>query len=271
MSLPVRKHGEVIPLEQRQLISKRYQTITKVINKEFWGTSSSTENSYYVGSYGRGTAIDDSDIDILVILPQTEYERFDMAKGNGQSRLLQSVKSAIDVTYPNTDVKADGQVVVLNFSDEMKIEVLPSFEKSYPWGLEFNYPDANMGGNWKSTNPFAEQKAMQDKNKSSNGLLFDTCKHIRRIHLDNFKSYHLSGIVIDSFVYEAMNQWRWTPPGQNPTPSEVKYEQVLLNYYNQITWNGVLDMKIQAPGSGMNIDSSDSYECLGKILKKMAE
>lgn len=77
MSLPVRKHGKVIPLEQRQLISKRYQTITKVINKEFWGTSSSTENSYYVGSYGRGTAIDDSDIDILVILPQTEYERFD--------------------------------------------------------------------------------------------------------------------------------------------------------------------------------------------------
>lgn len=271
MSLPVKQHGEIIPLERRQLISKRYQTITKVINREFWDTSSSTDNSCYVGSYGRGTAIDDSDIDILVILPQAEYERFDMAKGNGQSRLLHSVKNAIDQTYPNTDVKADGQVVVLKFSDGMKIEVLPSFEKSYPWGIEFDYPDTNMGGNWKSTNPVAEQKAMQDKNKSSNGLLFDTCKHIRRIHLDNFKSYRLSGIVIDSFVYEAMNQWRWPPPGQNSTPSEVKYEQVLLDYYNQITWNGLIDMQIQAPGSGMNIDSSDCYECLGKILKKMVE
>ena len=36
-------------------------------------------------------------------------------------------------------------------------------------------------------------------------------------------------------------------------------------------WNGLIDMQIQAPGSDMNIDSSDCYECLGKILKKMVE
>ena len=32
-----------------------------------------------------------------------------------------------------------------------------------------------------STDPKAEQNAMQEKNRSSNGLLFDTCKHIRYI------------------------------------------------------------------------------------------
>lgn len=61
---------------------------------------SETLHSLYVGSYGRGTAIDDSDIDILIELPEVEYNRFDAVWGNGQSRLLQAVRSAILESYP---------------------------------------------------------------------------------------------------------------------------------------------------------------------------
>lgn len=269
----VKKHGEIIPANIRATISSRYCTITQAINKEFWERNSETEHSYYVGSYGRGTAIDDSDVDLMVVLPKEEYERFDRLNGNGQSSLLQSVKGPIDESYPRTDVRADGQVVVLEFSDGMKIEVLPAFDETSWYGIEtiYTYPDSNMGGHWESTNPLAEQKAMQEKNLSSNGLLFDTCKHIRRLHLESFKSYHLSGILIDSFVYEAMKAWRWTPPEQTPNPSAVSYEQTLLDYYNMITCNGLINMEIQAPGSGMTISASDDSKCLGKILKAMVE
>lgn len=48
-----------------------------------------------MGSYGRRTAINTSDLDILVLLPESEYSQFDSLKGNGQSRLLQAVKCAI--------------------------------------------------------------------------------------------------------------------------------------------------------------------------------
>ena len=65
----VRQRGEIIPREQRDTVSQRYKRITKAINLEFWGSNSETEHSFYVGSYGRGTAIDTSDIDILVELP----------------------------------------------------------------------------------------------------------------------------------------------------------------------------------------------------------
>ena len=109
----VKRNGERISQDQRDLISKRYNRITKAVNSEFWGIDSETAHSRYVGSYGRGTAIDTSDIDILVELPREEYERYDAHKGNGQSRLLQAVKSAILTTYPNSDVRADGQVVVI--------------------------------------------------------------------------------------------------------------------------------------------------------------
>ena len=78
------------------------------------------EHSIYVGSYGRGTAINTSDLDVLIQLPDSEYERFSSMYGNGQSRLLQAVKNAILDTYPNTDIKGDGQVVVVSFVDCMK-------------------------------------------------------------------------------------------------------------------------------------------------------
>lgn len=86
-----------------------------------------------------------------------------------------------------------------------------------------------MGGNWRSTNPKAEQDAMRDKNKSSNGLLFDTCKHMRYIRDNYFKSYHLSGIVIDSFVYAAIKNWRWTTPEESSSAAEPgEYEKLLM-------------------------------------------
>ena len=202
MSYHVLKHGEIIPMDTRTTISARYKTITKAVNREFWNSISETAHSLYVGSYGRGTAIGTSDIDILFELPRSEYDRYDIYKGNGQSRLLQAVKTAIQASYPRTDVRADGQVVKVSFADGMKFEVLPAFASRDWYGnMAYQYPDSNMGGNWRSTNPKAEQDAMRSKNDSDYGLLFDTCKHMRYIRDNYFSSYHLSGIVIDSFVY----------------------------------------------------------------------
>ncbi|WP_443606833.1 hypothetical protein [Alistipes putredinis] len=39
------------------------------------------------------------------------------------------MKNAILQTYPNSDIHGDGQVVVINFSDGIKFEVLPAFRQ----------------------------------------------------------------------------------------------------------------------------------------------
>ena len=78
--------------QQRDTITQRYKRITKAINSEFWGIDSETAHSRYVGSYGRGTAIDTSDIDILVELPRSEYERFDAHKEMGSHDFFKLLK-----------------------------------------------------------------------------------------------------------------------------------------------------------------------------------
>lgn len=264
----VTKRGEIISLEQRKTISDRYKRITKAINREFWGIDSDTAHSFYVGSYGRGTAVDASDIDILVELPRAEYERFDAYQSNGQSRLLQAVKEAILSTYPNSDIRPDGQVVKVNFTDGIKFEILPAFQHlDYfgAWNGLYDYPDSNMGGRWLSTNPKAEQEAMKQKNRESNGLLFDTCRHMRQIRDAHFSSYHLPGIVIDSFAFHYIGSWRWPNPGEESTQPSGTYEK---NLYNTCT---SLAVTLTAPGSGMYVDTSKCIDVLHKVLDYMSK
>lgn len=267
----VRRHSNSIDLETRKLISSRYKRITKAVNQEFWGSSSETDHSLYVGSYGRGTAVNASDLDVLLSLPQDEYERYGAYKGNGQSRLLQAVKKAVEQTYSRTDVHGDGQVVVVEFSDSMRFELLPAFEKNdWSGGTTYIYPDSNMGGNWRPTDPKAEQEAMKTKNKTSDGLLFDTCKHMRLIRAEHFSSYKLSGIVIDSFVYSAMDSWRWAQDGSSSAPAG-EYEKMLFKVFNDRSMNGLFAFSLSAPGSRQVVDTEKSLSCLGKVLKYMAE
>ena len=51
-------------------ISARYKQITKRLNQDFYGSDSETSRSYYVGSYGRDTAIRNfHDLDVLFKMP----------------------------------------------------------------------------------------------------------------------------------------------------------------------------------------------------------
>lgn len=260
----VEKRGEIISLNQRSLVSQRYKRITRAVNMEFWDSTSETAHSLYVGSYGRGTAIDTSDIDMLVELPRDEYNRFDGLKGNGQSRLLQALKNAIKQTYPRSDIRGDGQVVVIDFTDGIKFEVLPAFRQLDwfgTWHGGYDYPDSNMGGRWLTTDPKIEQQVMKKRNAESNGLLFDTCKHMREIRDNHFSSYHLPGIVIDSFVFHYIAGWHWLGDGEQSSNQPIgTYEKGLYTSCPSSAFHLV------APGSCMAVDTSGCIDVLNKVL-----
>src|SRR5665647_890316 len=126
-------------------VSSRYKQITKRLNLDFYSSDSEILHSLYVGSYGRGTAIHVSDIDMLFILPVSLYNQYNAYTFFGQSALLQAVKNSICKTYPTTFVGADGQVVKLNFSDGICFEIVPSFLNT---DGSFTFPDSNEGGKW---------------------------------------------------------------------------------------------------------------------------
>lgn len=121
----------------------RIKEITKKLNKKYYDNSSDTDNLIIVGSVGRGTANHNvSDYDCIYELPSEKYKQYDDYSGNGQSALLQEVKREIQAHYSKTDVKGDGQVVVVSFTDG-DIELVPAFRNSED---NFKHPNSNKGG-----------------------------------------------------------------------------------------------------------------------------
>src|ERR1019366_2680179 len=94
-----------IQVQDSGTISTRYKAITRRLNTDFWDTTSETAHSLYVGSYGRNTAIQGfSDLDIVFELPSYLYHQYDGYVTNGQSALLQAVRSSMQRTYPTSEI-----------------------------------------------------------------------------------------------------------------------------------------------------------------------
>ncbi|OJV51034.1 MAG: nucleotidyltransferase [Bacteroidetes bacterium 43-16] len=196
-------------------IAYRYKRITRQLNKDFWESDSDVYHSLYVGSYGRDTDIVTSDIDMLFQLPYKIYERYNNYQGNGQSALLQAVKSSVEKTYKSY-MRADGQVLVISFTDGIVFELLPAFINT---NNSYTYPDTNNGGNWKNTNPRPEIKEISDKNILWNNNLKKLCRMIRAW---KYKwDVPLGGLLIDTLCYNFLSQ------------SEYKAKSYL--YYDYIT------------------------------------
>jgi predicted nucleotidyltransferase len=174
------------------------------LNKHFWNLESDTLHSFYVGSYGRGTEIHTSDIDMIMQLQYETYVQYNAYTNNGQSALLQAVKTSIEKTYKPTSIRADGQVIILNFDDNICFEVVPAFlniDGSY------TFPDANDGGKWRTTNPKPEIEVMTSSNINWNKNLKRLCR-MGRAWKEKW-DVPIGGLLIDTLAYNFLSNYQY--------------------------------------------------------------
>lgn len=150
---------------QKEDASTRHLAIRSWLQIEFPGSK-----TFIVGSYSKNTSIrPPSDLDIFLCLPDSvfnKYNSFAYAYRNAQSELLQEVKSKIQRHYPNTKMKADGQVVVVPFASSFSVEIAPAFAKLFGG---YKICDTNDGGKWKDVDPVGEKTALTNSNSLTNG------------------------------------------------------------------------------------------------------
>ncbi|WP_202799670.1 hypothetical protein [Rhodanobacter sp. 115] len=182
-------------------ISQKYGSITTRLNADFWDIESDQRNSLQIGSYGRHTAIEGvSDLDMVFELPAAELERYKKLEGNGPSSMLREVRDSLKNRYPNTTIKADGQVVGVFFNG-YHVEVLPAFLNA---DGDYIHGDTNNGGSWKVTKPRPEIKVVNELDKVTNGNLKDVSKMLRA--WKNKDGVGIGGLLIDTFSYNFFSQ-----------------------------------------------------------------
>jgi hypothetical protein len=156
-----------------------------------------------VGSYGRNTAIDGfSDLDMLFQLSYSVWTQYNGHAGNGQSALLQAVRPSISKTYSTTNIRADGQVIQVPFSDGITFEVVPAFVNK---DESYTFPDANDGGRWRTTNPRPELAAMQTRNIACNYNLFPLSRMMRA--WKNKWAVPIGGLLVDTLAYQFIENY----------------------------------------------------------------
>lgn len=239
-------------------ISTKYANITTRLNLDFWGIDNDTRHSLQVGSYGRRTAIDGvSDLDMVFELPADDYERYKKLEGNGPSAMLQEVRNSLLKRYPRSDVRADGQIVAVNFAG-YRVEVLPAFLDQ---NGDYIYGDTNDGGTWRLTKPRSEIKAVNDLNNETNGNLKDACKMLRA--WKNNVGVGIGGLLIDTLAYNFFNQ---TNDYDN-----VGWSDFPAMFVSLFTYLGDLDPEQEywaAPGSGQRVKRKAKFQ--GKAKKAAA-
>lgn len=229
-----------IQIQNDETISRRYKAITRRLNTDFWATASDISHSLYVGSYGRNTAIDGfSDLDMIMQLPYVTYHRYDGHSGNGQSALLQAVKTSIEKTYSKTKIRGDGQVIQVPFDDEITFEVVPAFLNKDD---SYTFPDANDGGRWRTTNPRPEISAIRERNNACNGNLIRLCRMMRSWKRE--WSVPISGMLVDTLAYQFIIDWA------NRDKSFLYYDFMCRDFFSYMADQDLTKEFWKAPGSG---------------------
>lgn len=237
-----------IEIRNNEDISGKYNSITKRLNKSFYNIDSDTDYSFKVGSYGRKTAINGvSDLDMLYVLTDDIYKKYNGYESNGQSALLQDLKNSILETYSTTDIRGDGQVVVISFSNYI-VEVCPAFLQ-----LDggYKYPDSNNGGSWKKTNPIAEIDELYNFDKDTNGNLSNLAKMTRA--WKNKCGVKIGGLLIDTLCYEFLKN---NSDFQKTTLD--KYDTLVLKYFEFLKDYDTNREFWYAPGSNQKVFRKES-------------
>ena len=177
--------------------------------------------------------LSDSDIDVFVVLDSKYYYHYD-GKNGGQAGLLDLLKRALKVTYPQTpDISRNGQAVTIRFSDFI-VDVVPCFSRT-----DNSYLIANsITQSWIPTNPRTHVEIVKSLNQRQNGMFVPTVKMIKawnKSHGKFFNSFHLevlailifNNITISDFpsgVRYFFDQARYHVKQKNPDPAGFDYD-----------------------------------------------
>jgi hypothetical protein len=139
--------------------------VLRCLNQHYCGSSPGDANGFVIGSWGKDTATrPPRDVDIYFVLPPDVYFRFERRIGNRQSALLQEVRGVLLPTYPDTRMRADGQVVLVEFGS-YAVEVVPAFLLA---DGRYWICDTSGVGRYKLTDPNAEVSYIEQVDLPSN-------------------------------------------------------------------------------------------------------
>jgi len=201
-----------------------------------------------IGSYGKNTNVRPArDVDVIFKMPWDEYIE-SSSTYNVQSRLLQRVKNILEEKYPDTDIKGDGPVVVVNFSNEHFIEVVPAFEFSDSG--QFFIPDTSEGGSWKLVDPRAEISQVSNSDSRSDGNTRNLIRMLKK--WQDTCSVPIKSLVLELRAINFLKNYEYYDR------SSMYYDWMIRDYFSELP--DYVNGSCLMPGLEERIHYGDEWE-----------
>jgi hypothetical protein len=191
---------------------------------------------------------------MVMELPNSVYHQYNAHAGNGQSALLQAVKTSIEKTYSTTSVRADGQVILVPFNDGITFEVVPGFLNKD--NTSYTFPDATSGGRWKTTNPRPEIDAIRARNNDCNGNLVRLCRMMRS--WKNKWDVPIGGLLVDTLAFQFIETYEFREK------SYFYYDYMCRDFFKWMTDQNEQQEFWRAPGSGQYVYGKGLFQYRAK-------
>lgn len=182
---------------------RKLRTVTSCLNRTYWGHNDENRNRVLAGSWSKQTRVRrPRDIDLLFILPYEVYCRYESRLGNKQSQLLQEVKQALLQAFPRTEMRGDGQVVMVNF-ESYAVEVVPAFLLNN--NRQYWICDTNYGGRYKVADPVAEKSNIEFSEQVTKGNSRRLIRMMKK--WQNHCNVPLKSFWIELLVVDFLRHW----------------------------------------------------------------
>ncbi|MFZ5751357.1 MAG: SMODS domain-containing nucleotidyltransferase [Pseudomonadota bacterium] len=243
---------------QKTAGAERRASVIKALNSHYWGSSSDTENSKYVGSWGKFTRIrPPRDVDVLFQLPVSVYEKYQNRAGNKQSQLLQEVKGVLAAKFPNTDVRGDGPVVKVPFAS-YNVELVPAFllkDGGY-WVCM-----TNDGGQYKKADYDAEMKVVKDSNDLTKGNARNLVRMMKC--WQGYCDVPLKSFWIELIAIEFLQTW------EHRDKSSTYYDWMVRDFLKHL--EGKVFGNVYAPGTYEQMYLGNAWLSKAQTARQRAE
>lgn len=207
---------------QRDIMIWRHTQLIQGLVKNFYESSYIEDKRLLVGSYWKWTVIIPwSDIDVLFILPDLEFRETNVLL-NVQSQILQKVKNKLSLHYTDKS-QWDGQVIVINYSDWSKAEILPAFKLNDGTFLSL---DTHNWWSYKLINPRREIDLI---NKSNNDTNWNTRKLIKIIkQRKEYCNVDIKSMVIEFMCVYFLNNYQYK------NEDELYYDFMVRDFFEEL-------------------------------------
>lgn len=176
--------------------------IRQKLEQVYYERTTEQPPGFMVGSWGKTTQVKPPrDLDLFFVLPIDVFGRFDSRAGNKQSALLQEVKGHLQDRYVQSDLRGDGQVVLIAFNT-IDVEVVPVFSIA---NNQYIMPDTNDGGQWKIVDPLAQMSLIDITDKQFAGNARSVARMMKLWKRE--KNVPIKSFVIELLVVYFLRQY----------------------------------------------------------------